>query len=35
VVNRHRGELRISSKVGAGAKFTVLLTEHVPIQATS
>jgi two-component system, OmpR family, phosphate regulon sensor histidine kinase PhoR len=35
VVNRHRGELRISSKVGVGAKFTVLLTEHAPIQAAS
>ncbi len=30
VVNRHRGELRISSKVGAGSKFTVLLAEHTP-----
>jgi len=35
VVNRHRGELRISSKVGAGAKFTVLLTEYAPIQAAN
>jgi two-component system, OmpR family, phosphate regulon sensor histidine kinase PhoR len=35
VVNRHRGELRISSKVGAGAKFMVLLTEHAPINAAS
>jgi two-component system phosphate regulon sensor histidine kinase PhoR len=35
VVNRHRGEVRISSKMGAGAKFTVLLTEHAPIQAAS
>ncbi len=34
VVNRHRGELRISSTVGAGTKFTVLLTEHVPAQST-
>jgi len=28
VVNRHRGELRIASEVGAGSKFTVLLAEH-------
>jgi two-component system phosphate regulon sensor histidine kinase PhoR len=28
VVNRHRGELRISSTVGAGTKFTVVLAEH-------
>ncbi len=28
VVNRHRGELRISSEEGKGAKFTVVLTEH-------
>lgn len=27
VVNRHRGELRISSEEGAGSKFTVLLAE--------
>ncbi len=33
VVNRHRGELRISSTVGAGTKFTVLLSEHQPVQA--
>lgn len=30
VVNRHRGELRISSKVGAGTTFTVILAEHLP-----
>ena len=34
VVNRHRGELRISSKVGAGTKFTVVLTEHLPALVT-
>ncbi len=28
VVNRHRGELRISSKVGIGSKFTVVLAEY-------
>jgi two-component system phosphate regulon sensor histidine kinase PhoR len=28
VLNRHRGELRITSAEGAGAKFTVLLGEH-------
>src|SRR5271166_4290159 len=33
VVNRHRGELRISSKVGAGTKFTVVLAEHLPAPA--
>ncbi len=33
VVNRHRGELRISSAVGAGSKFTVIFAEHVPAQA--
>ncbi len=33
VVNRHRGELRISSKVGAGTKFTVVLAEHAPAMA--
>jgi two-component system, OmpR family, phosphate regulon sensor histidine kinase PhoR len=27
IVNRHRGELRISSKLGEGATFTVLLNE--------
>jgi two-component system phosphate regulon sensor histidine kinase PhoR len=32
VVNRHRGELRISSEVGAGSKFTVILGEHMPPQ---
>ena len=30
VVNRHRGELRISSKVGAGTTFTVVLAEQLP-----
>ncbi len=30
VVNRHRGELRISSEVGAGSIFTVVLAEHKP-----
>ncbi len=30
VVNRHRGELRISSELGAGSKFTVILAEHKP-----
>ena len=34
VVNRHRGELRISSTVGAGTKFTVVLAEHLSAQAT-
>ena len=34
VVNRHRGELRISSTVGAGSKFTVIFAEHLPAQAT-
>lgn len=34
VVNRHRGELRISSAVGAGSKFTVIFAEHLPAQAT-
>ena len=29
VVNRHRGELRIASKVGIGSKFTVVLAEYV------
>lgn len=28
VVNRHRGELRISSQEGIGSKFTVILAEH-------
>jgi two-component system, OmpR family, phosphate regulon sensor histidine kinase PhoR len=28
VVNRHRGELRILSEVGAGSTFTVVLEEH-------
>jgi two-component system, OmpR family, phosphate regulon sensor histidine kinase PhoR len=32
VLNRHRGELRISSKVGEGSKFTVILAEHKPVQ---
>jgi len=32
VVNRHRGELRISSKVGSGTKFTVILAEHLSAQ---
>jgi two-component system phosphate regulon sensor histidine kinase PhoR len=32
VVNRHRGELRISSTLGAGTKFTVLLAEHVQME---
>ncbi len=35
VVNRHRGELRISSEVGAGSKFTVILAEHQPVEAVS
>jgi two-component system, OmpR family, phosphate regulon sensor histidine kinase PhoR len=33
VVNRHRGELRISSEVGVGSKFTVTLAEHKPDRA--
>jgi two-component system, OmpR family, phosphate regulon sensor histidine kinase PhoR len=33
VVNRHRGELRISSEIGAGSKFTVILAEHKPDRA--
>ncbi len=32
VVNRHRGELRISSEVGSGSKFTVLLAERITVQ---
>ncbi len=29
VVNRHRGEFKISSKVGIGSKFTVILAEYI------
>ncbi|MFZ1108615.1 MAG: ATP-binding protein [Rhodomicrobium sp.] len=32
VLNRHRGELRISSKVGEGSRFIVILAEHSPVQ---
>jgi two-component system phosphate regulon sensor histidine kinase PhoR len=32
VLNRHRGELRISSKVGEGSRFIVFLAEHRPVQ---
>ncbi len=28
VINRHRGELKISSKIGDGSAFTVILAEH-------
>ncbi len=34
VVNRHRGELRISSTVGSGSRFTVVFAEHFPAQTT-
>ncbi len=34
VVNRHRGELRISSTLGAGTKFTVVLAEQPSAQVT-
>ncbi len=30
VVNRHRGEFRISSEEGTGSRFTVLLAEYIP-----
>ena len=31
VVNRHRGELRITSAAGAGSRFAVILAEHTPM----
>ena len=34
VVNRHRGELRISSTMGSGSRFTVIFAEHLPAQST-
>ena len=34
VVNRHRGEFRISSTVGSGSTFTVILAEHIPAPTT-